>query len=358
MVKLVIPSQMKAAVYHAAGDVRIETVDTPTPNANQVLLRVLRSGMCGTDASEYKAGPKIFATEKKHPVSGHLGPMILGHEFIGEVVTVGAEVTDYAIGDLVASGAGYSCGKCAMCQASRTNLCEKYVTSGLNRHGGMAEYAVVENTTLEKIPAGLHLDMAGLAQPLAVGIHAARRAQVSQGDKVILIGAGAIGTFVLSGLKYLVDAQITVVDFPGERLGRADRLGADQTFEVSDDTEAGLRDLFPTGADVVIEASGAPGQMQMALNLVKQGGTVLQVGLPSSKQELDVHPFVMSEKSLVTTLAHVCGQDLGPALEILSTTQLGQELLEGVHLLEEITEQLSKLATGQIQGKVLFDPSL
>ena len=81
-----IPSQMKAAVYHAAGDVRIETVDTPTPNANQVLLRVLRSGMCGTDASEYKAGPKIFATEKKHPVSGHLGPMILGHEFIGEVV--------------------------------------------------------------------------------------------------------------------------------------------------------------------------------------------------------------------------------------------------------------------------------
>jgi len=79
-------SKMKAAVYYASGDVRIEERDLPTPRVGEVLLKVLRSGMCGTDASEYASGPKIFATEKKHPVSGHIGPMILGHEFIGEIV--------------------------------------------------------------------------------------------------------------------------------------------------------------------------------------------------------------------------------------------------------------------------------
>ena len=177
-------------------------------------------------------------------------------------------------------------------------------------------------------------------------------------NPLILIGAGAIGTFVLAGLKHLVNAEVTVVDFAGERLERASRLGADFVFEVSNSTEDGLRDLFPTGADVVIEASGAPGQMQMALNLAKRGGNLLQVGLPSSKQELDIHPIVMAEKNISTTLAHVCSTDLAPALQILNTTKLGEELLEGVFPLEEISNQLTELGAGRIQGKVLFDPSL
>ena len=353
-----ISATMKAAVYHGAGDVRIETVTTPSPAHNQVLVKVLRSGMCGTDASEFKSGPRIFATEKEHPISGHKGPMILGHEFIGEIVQVGSQVKNYSGGELVATGAGYSCGDCSMCLVGRTNLCDKYVTSGLNRDGGMAEFAVVEESTLELVPDGLNLDIAGLAQPLAVGIHAARRANVQDGDRVILIGAGAIGTFVLAGLKHLVNAEVTVVDFAGERLERASRLGADYVFEVSDSTEAGLRGIFPTGADVVIEASGAPGQMQMALNLAKRGGNLLQVGLPSSKQELDIHPIVMAEKNISTTLAHVCSTDLAPALQILNTTKLGEELLEGVFPLEEISNQLTELGAGRIQGKVRFDPTL
>lgn len=350
--------EMKAAVYHAPGDVRIETVPTPVPTHDQVLLKVLRSGMCGTDASEYKSGPKIFPTQNKHAVSGHLGPMILGHEFIGEIVGLGDSVTDFKVGQVVASGAGASCGECRRCKEGRTNLCATYVTSGLNRDGGMAEFVAVEAQTLALVPEGLSLDAAGLAQPLAVGIHAARRAEVQPGDKVLLIGAGAIGTFVLSGLKSLVDAEVTVVDFAGERLERAKRLGADRVVGVSETSDEELRELFPLGADVVIEASGAPGQMQKALKLTKRGGTLLQVGLPSKPQEIEVHPMVMSEISIRTTLAHVCSQDLAPALEILNSTELAQELIEGVYPLEEISDLLEKLATGAIQGKVLFDPAL
>ena len=350
--------KMKAAVYHAAGDVRIEERDVPTPVAGEALIKVLRSGMCGTDASEYKSGPKIFATQTKHPVSGHHGPMILGHEFIGEIVGNVDAASGFVTGDLVASGAGISCGSCKRCLEMRTNLCEKYVTLGLNRDGGMAEYVAVPTSTLVKIPAGLVLDAAGIAQPLAVGLHAARRAGVRDGDKVLLIGAGAIGTFVLAGLKNLFTAEVTVLDFAGNRLERAARLGADHTVEVGENAEADVKKIFgDAGIDVIIEASGAPGQLQFAIGLVKRGGNILQVGLPSTKQEIDVHKIVMSEINIQTTLAHVCDHDLGPALEILGATTLAAELIEGVYPLSEISTQLELLGAGQIQGKVLFDPS-
>jgi (R,R)-butanediol dehydrogenase/meso-butanediol dehydrogenase/diacetyl reductase len=352
-------STMIAAVYHASGDVRIEERDVPTPIEGEVLLKVLRSGMCGTDASEYKSGPKIFATQTRHPISGHHGPMILGHEFIGEIVTSPDASSGFNTGDVVASGAGISCGKCRRCLEGRTNLCDRYVTLGLNRDGGMAQFVAVPTSTLVKVPAGLSLDAAGIAQPLAVGLHAARRSGVKNGDKVLLIGAGAIGTFVLAGLKHLYDAEVTVLDFGGARLERATRLGADHTVEVGDGAEQSIREIFGAGGiDVVIEASGAPGQMAFALNLVKRGGTLLQVGLPSTKQELDVHKIVMSEINISTTLAHVCGQDLAVALEILGSTTLAAELIEGVHPLSQISEQLELLASGKIQGKILFDPSL
>lgn len=350
---------MKAAVYHASGDVRVEQKEVPTPALGEVLLKVLRSGMCGTDASEYKSGPKIFPTLTRHAASGHLGPMILGHEFIGEVVEIAGPASEFKVGDLVATGAGISCGKCRRCLEQRTNLCDNYVTLGLNRDGGMAEYAAVPTSTLVRIPPGLSLDAAGIAQPLAVGLHAARRSGVKDGDKVLLIGSGAIGTFVLAGLKKLFNVEVTVLDFGGSRLERASRLGADHTIEVGDNAKAEILEHFGTsGIDLVIEASGAPGQLGFAVDLVKRGGTILQVGLPSNKQELDVHRIVMNEINIQTTLAHVCGQDMAPALEILSSTNLAEELLEGVYPLSEISHQLELLGSGKIQGKVLFDPSL
>ena len=350
---------MKAAVYHGPHDVRIEEWEKPAPAGGEVLVKVTRSGMCGTDASEWKAGPLIFPLHKPHPTSGLVGPMIMGHEFIGEIVEVGNDVDGFSIGDRVASGAGISCGECPRCHEGRTNLCFRYVTHGLNRHGGMAQFVAVPVSTLVAIPDSLGDDAAGLAQPLAVGLHAARRARVQAGDTVVLIGAGAIGTFVLAGLKHLGASRVIVVDFAGARLERATRVGADFVVEVGDTTDAQVRELIgPIGADVVIEASGAPGQTDRAGSWVRQGGTLLQVGLASTPQEVNLHHLVMSEITLQTTLAHVCGEDIAPALEILNSTSLASELLEGVFPLEELPAQLDRLATGQIQGKVLFDPQM
>lgn len=350
---------MKAAVYHGARDVRIEERPTPVRGDGEVLLRVLRSGMCGTDATEWRSGPHLFAIgDTPHPVSGHTGPLIFGHEFVGEIVEA-APGSAFALGDRVASGAGVWCGECPRCREGRTNLCWKYRTLGLNMEGGMAEYVAAPEMMLARIPADLPLDAAGLSQPLAVGLHAARRSGVADGDRVVLIGAGAIGTFVLAALRSLADAEVTVVDFAGPRLERAGRLGASRLIATSDDVVSEvLGAVDPRGADLVIEASGAPGQLANAIRMVRSGGTILQVGLPAAAPEVDVHSLVIREITLRTTNAHVFAEDLAPALELLRHGTLAAELLDSVHPLDDVAEQLERLATGQLEGKVLFDPTL
>jgi len=350
--------RMKAAVYHGAHDVRIEDRPIPVRGDGQVLLRVLRSGMCGTDATEWRSGPHLFAVAHRHPVSGHVGPLILGHEFVGEVVEAGPG-SAFAVGDRVAAGAGVWCGACPRCIEGRTNLCWSYTTLGLNVDGGMAEFVAAPERMLARLPDGLSLDAAALAQPLAVGLHAARRAGVADGDRVVIIGAGAIGTFVLAGVRSLAAVAITVVDFPGPRLDRATRLGATRVVPAGERAVADvLAAVGERGADVVIEASGAHGQLASAIRMVRAGGTILQIGLPARAPEVDVHALVVREITIRTSLAHVFADDLAPALQLLATTELGRELLDSVHPLDDVAEQLERLAAGQLHGKVLFDPAL
>jgi (R,R)-butanediol dehydrogenase/meso-butanediol dehydrogenase/diacetyl reductase len=348
---------MRAAMYYGAHDVRIEERAVPTRSDGEALLRVLRSGMCGTDATEWRDGPHLFPSDIPHPITGVRRPFIPGHEFIGEVVEVGGD-SGFRVGDRVASGAGIWCGDCDRCREGRTNLCLRYHTYGLNQDGGMAEFAAVDERTLALIPPALSSDLAGLAQPLAVGLHASRRSGAEDGDRVLIIGAGAIGTFILAALVSRVRAQVFVTDFPGPRLERALRLGAAGTIAAGQDVQERVGELLPGGADVVIEASGAPGQLAAAIQAVRAGGTILQVGLPGRPVELDLRPLVVREVTIKTTNAHVFAEDLAPALDLLASSRIGEELLDSVRPLEDLPAQLELLATGRLEGKVLFDPAL
>jgi (R,R)-butanediol dehydrogenase / meso-butanediol dehydrogenase / diacetyl reductase len=211
---------MRAAVYHGAKDVRIEERPVPVAGDGDVLVKVTRSGICGTDATEYLHGPGMFPVNRRHPASGHLGPMVLGHEFVGEVVDHGRGAGHLA-GQRIATGAGVSCGECSWCRAGRTNLCARYWTLGLNADGGLAEYAVVPASTCVSVPDDCPDDAAGLAQPLAVGLHAVRRTRVTPDETVVLIGAGAIGSFILCGLAERRPARIVALDVADDRLRTA-----------------------------------------------------------------------------------------------------------------------------------------
>ncbi|MFB8041903.1 zinc-binding dehydrogenase [Streptomyces hydrogenans] len=349
---------MRAAVYHGAHDIRIENMPVPVPRDGEALVAVRRNGICGTDATEWAKGPTMVPLAKRHPASGHMGPMIPGHEFVGEVVDVRG-TTAVRAGQAVASGAGVWCGACDRCAQGRTNVCRRYYTLGLNAHGGLAEYVAVPAHTLRAVPDGLPLDHAGMAQPLAVGLHAARRAGVRDGDRVIVIGAGAIGTFVLAGLTHLHTAEVTVIDLPGPKLARALELGVTRTLSAREDVVAAVLEATSgQGADVVIEASGAPGQYANALAMVAAGGRLLAVGLPKEKPAMDMFALALREITLDSTVAHVCDQDLEPALDILAAGPLGPLLLDDVIPLEHLVEGgLARLVGGSVDGKILVDPS-
>jgi len=296
-------------------------------------VAVRRSGICGTDATEWATGPVMVPLHRRHPASDHLGPMIPGHEFVGEVVDVRAGLP---AGTLVAAGAGVWCGQCDRCALGRTNICRAYYTLGLNAPGGLAEYVAVPTRTLRRLPADLSFDAAVMAQPLAVGLHAARRAGVRDGESVVIIGAGAIGTFVLTGLSHLHHADVTVIDLPGAKLERAAKLGANRTLSAQEDV-----------VDRVLENTRGRGA----------DGRVLAVGLPEDKTTVDLFALTLREVTVDSTVAHNCDEDLGPALEILSEGTLGPLLLHSVIRLDDLVDLgLEPLAKGRIDGKVVVSP--
>ena len=345
---------MRAAVLYAPHDLRVEERPEPECRSGEVLIEVSYNGLCGTDATEYTKGPLMVPLTVVHAGSGHVGPTILGHEFIGTVVDAGPDDQSWK-GRRVASGAGVWCGTCDWCRRGRTNLCARYYTLGLSTHGGLAQFVAAPVCTLREIPAGCADVDAALAQPLAVGLHAVSRAGVRPGATVAILGAGAIGSFVLAALTGH-DGPVIALDIDPDRLGTARELGATQTHLVdAQASPADLRGLIPEGADVVIESSGVPGSAQRAFALAARGGSVLLVGLTKQPQPVDLADLVLREVDVHTTVAHVCDADLPAALDLLTRRPLASVVLDQVVPLTDAVAAFDRLASGAARGKIVVD---
>jgi (R,R)-butanediol dehydrogenase/meso-butanediol dehydrogenase/diacetyl reductase len=347
---------VRAGVLYSPHDLRVEVRPDPACGPDDVIIEVMYNGLCGTDATEFAKGPMMVPLTGPHPGSGHAGPTILGHEFIGTVVEAGHNVRPM-LTKRVACGAGVSCGECRWCRAGRTNLCASYYTLGLSTHGGLAEFVSAPARTCMQIPDGCADADAALAQPLAVGIHGVRRSGVRPGDSVVLLGAGAIGSFICSALSGH-DGPVIAIDIDDGRLRVATALGATQAHRIDPDaTGAQLRELLPAGADVVFETSGVLGAAERAFAMAARGGTVLLVGLNTTPQALNLADLVLREVNVHTTVAHVCDQDLPEALQLLSRRPLSTTLLDRIVPLEDVVaEGLQPLAAGTASGKILVDP--
>src|SRR6266567_8271970 len=173
-------NSMKAAVYHGPLDVRVEEVPEPGPlGPDEALLAPLVGSLCGTDVTEYVAGPKMIPLHHAHSVSEHQGPVVLGHEFVGIVQAVGAAVTGLRVGQRVVPGAGTWCGTCPPCLAGRTNICERSALYGIHTHGGLAERVKVPARMCVAVPEACSNEAAALAQPCAGAIHAIGRSGIT-----------------------------------------------------------------------------------------------------------------------------------------------------------------------------------
>jgi (R,R)-butanediol dehydrogenase/meso-butanediol dehydrogenase/diacetyl reductase len=350
---------MRAAVYHGPRDVRVESVPDPgPPGPGELVLEVLCAAICGTDVGEYMHGPRLVPLTTPHPASGHVGPVILGHEMVGRIVAQGPRTEPFEVGQRVVPGAGVWCGECDWCRAGRTNLCARYYTLGFQAHGGLAERVKVPARMCHPVPPGCSDESAALAQPAAVAIHAVRRAAPEPAQWIALIGVGSIGSFILAALRAHGLGPVIAVDVSDDRLEVASRLGAAHRVNaVHGDPETVVREFTGEGVHLAIEASGAPSGPSLALSLTRRGGRVLLVGLQAEPRALDLHSAVLREVDIVTSNAHVCDVDLPEAVRRLATSTLGEEILDRVIPLEAVVaDGLRAMAEGRVRGKVVVRP--
>jgi len=349
---------MRAAVFHGNRDLRIEEVPEPVVGPGDLLLRVTTSGICGTDANEYSTGPRMFPIEQRDPRTGHVGPMIPGHEIAGIVEAIGDGVQGFPPGALVVTGAGISCGTCARCREGRTNLCERYATVGLQRHGGLARFVAVPAATCAAAPPGLTPDAAALGQPMAIGVHSMRQGSPSPGELALVIGGGGIGAFLTYALT-ATGVRTVVADLDDERLAIARAFGAELTLGPKDAPIADVVRERVGEPDVVYEVTGTVAGVDAALSAVRPGGRVVVVGLHERLREIDLRSLTLRELSILGTNAHVVGADLPEALRLLAARRepWSDVAPTALSLDRLVPDGLEPLAEGRSRRiKTLIDP--
>jgi L-iditol 2-dehydrogenase len=308
---------MKVAYFTALRQLKI--VDEPEPGLSadgDVLLRIDRVGVCGSDVHYYVNG-RIGDQVVRYPES-------LGHECAGTVMEVGPAVEALAPGDRVAVDPALACGACDQCRAGRTNTCRhlRFMGSPGQAPGAVAEYRIMPAACCYRIPDSMSLETAALIEPLSVGLQAARVGEVYPAVRAAVLGAGPIGLSVLLCAKALARSTIYVADLFDERLEMARRCGADWTGNADrEDVGEKIARYEPEGLDLVFECSGNPACINQGLKMLAPGGTLVVIGIPATAEvAFDLHrmrTFELSVKNVRRQLGCI-----GPSIRLLGTGQI------------------------------------
>jgi L-iditol 2-dehydrogenase len=293
------------------GDVRVVESPTPEPGPGEVLLRVKACLICASDLHMYEEGHSSGVYPS--------GPIILGHEFSGEVVALGEGVTAWQLGDAVACEPSWHCGHCDMCRQGYTNLCRNIIfPSYPDRDGAMAEYIAVPAFSLARLPAGVDFVAGALAEPLGVALHAVRLSGLQPGAKVAILGAGAIGLAILQVAKRFGAGELLVADPCGPRQAAPAKLGA-----IVRASAAELLELCPEGqeADLVFEAAGGERSFAEALDLARPEGKVMVVGIPTPDRQ-QYSAKVPRRKELTVVFCRRSRETLDECLRMLAAGEL------------------------------------
>lgn len=280
MTKVDLPKKMRAIVAYAPGDYRLETVDTPTINEGEILLKVEACGICAGDIKAYGGAPSFWGGEGNPPYIK--APMIPGHEFVGRVVQVGAKARgNFKVGDRICPEQIVPCEECMFCKTGRHWMCEKHDLYGFqkNVNGGMAEYIKLTKESLNYIvPQELPIEKAVLIEPYACSYHCVQRAKVGVTDVVVLSGAGTLGLGMVGAIKQHNPKCLVVLDMKDERLALAKKFGADVVLNpAKDDVVQKIKDMTGGyGCDIYIEATGHPSSVQQGLEAIRKMGTFVE----------------------------------------------------------------------------------
>ena len=316
---------MRAAVWHGYKDLRIEEVPQPVPGPNQVKIKVDWAGICGTDRHEYE-GPNFIPVKKPHRLTGRVAPLIIGHEFSGEIVELGSEVTGWKVGDRVTANGSLTCGNCQACRSGRYNICQKLGFLGVGDDGAFADYVVVEATKLFEIPEGVSQREAAVAEPLACGIHATNLLGDIRGADVVVIGPGIIGLSAFFGAKYAGAGRILVSGIGDYRKELVEKYGGTYIDSSKTDLEEYVKEWSNGNlADVVYECIGAETTLDQAIRISKPGAKLMVMGVFGKKPTVDMNTLQEAERILYTSQAHV--NEIATALEYIQTGKINADEL-------------------------------
>jgi len=332
---------MKAVTFQALHTpLAFETLPDPTPDAGQVVVKVGRCGICGSD---------LHMTED--PAFGCKHGDVLGHEFAGEVVGIGREVEDLRTGDLVSVIPLKSCGACEHCRKGEVQWCARFGLQG----GGYAEYALTRPNQCIKLPADLRLADGAIVEPLAVALHGVNLSGLKAGDKALVLGAGPIGLAVAFWARRL-GATVAVQDIADFQRDRALGMGADAfVVDPKDPIRSAERGLGGK-ADVVFECVGIPGLIDQAVQQVRNRGTVLLLGLCTRPDPINSFAMLSKEVRLVTS-AFFAVPEYQASLDALAAGAMEPRLLiTDTISLAETPAVFESLKRRTSQCKVLIAP--
>jgi len=286
---------MRAVVIHAPKDLRIDNFPDPAPGHGEVRVKIAAGGICGSDLHYYHHGG--FGTVRIQQ------PMALGHEIAGVVAAIGEGVSHLSPGARVAVNPSRPCGVCLHCGEGLRNQCldMRFMGSAMRMphvQGGFREHVTVDASQAIPIAEGLSLAEAAMAEPLSVCLHAANQAGQLMGRRVLVTGCGPIGALMVVVSRYAGAAEIVVTDVAEAPLVVARKLGASRTANVA--TDASALDAWRSGKgvfDVLFEASGNQAALRTALDVMRPGGTIVQLGL-GGEMTLPINTIVAKELQL------------------------------------------------------------
>ena len=291
---------MKALLLTAPS--QLELVDFPEPNpaADDVVVRIRACGNCGSDIHGWDGSTGRRRT-----------PLIMGHEASGEIVATGPQVKAWRPGDRVTFDSTISCGTCRFCASGQINLCENRRVVGVSpveykQHGAFAERLALPDRILYRLPDNLPFEQAAMVEPVSIAVHAVQRTKIAPGSTAVVIGSGMIGLLVIQALRWAGAAQVVAVDLADNRLELARRLGATHTVNSGRaDAAAEVAQITSgLGADTAFEVVGFTPTVNLAIAVLKRGGTCVLVGnLSPQTQDFPLQAVVTKEITLLGSCA-------------------------------------------------------
>jgi threonine 3-dehydrogenase len=285
--------KMKAIMKSkAAPGAELTTVDIPTAGEGQILAKVKATSICGTDVHIYKWDKWAQSRIKV--------PRVFGHEFTGEVIELGKGVKRIKVGDLISAETHIGCGICYQCRTGNAHICENMAILGVDIDGCFAEYVAIPEENAWKVSPALPVEIASMLEPMGNAVHTVFAANIPT-NKVAVIGCGPIGLGAIGVVKAAGAVRIFATDINEYRLAIAKKMGADVVINAEKDNvvETVLTQTEGRGVDVVLELSGSSSAIREGFKILRYGGTMSMLGLPSAPMELDINNFIIFKAATV-----------------------------------------------------------